>query len=51
MIQCVLAAIRKWRERRQALEALAGLTDRQLHDMGVYRPDLNSTHFRRLDAA
>jgi uncharacterized protein YjiS (DUF1127 family) len=51
MVHYVLVAVRKWRERRQALEALARLADRQLRDMGVYRPYLRSTRFCPLDAA
>jgi hypothetical protein len=51
MINYVLATVREWRERRRSLEALAGLTDRQLRDMGVYRPRLKSTLCWPLDAA
>jgi uncharacterized protein YjiS (DUF1127 family) len=51
MIHYVLVAVRKWRERRRSLAAFARLTDWQLRDMGVYRPDLTSTLCRTLDVA
>jgi uncharacterized protein YjiS (DUF1127 family) len=51
MFHCVLNTVRKWRVRRQALETLARLTERQLRDMGVYRPYLKSTRLQTLDAA
>ena len=42
LISHILSAIQRWREYRRTIAELAGLSDRELADLGISRSDIAS---------